>query len=227
MKSTPTTARHTAPSPPEDARSPDDDRGQDSERQRVVGGGLRAQHAATVSITPASPAAVPLIANVRMRIAVDAYAGQAGRLGVPAGRVHVAARTSSSRAAARAATTATTISPDRRPDAEELGLREVLPNAVLSKSTSRFPPVTSDEQPLTMNAIASVAISELIRSTVDDDPVQRARRAGRRRSPSRIAKPALWWSAKCAGDDARRTRRSRRPRGRSRRRRGRASRPRR
>ena len=58
-------------------------------------------------------------------------------------------------------------------------------------------------QPLTMNDIASVVISELIRSTVVDEPVERGRSAGRRRSPSRIASAGLVRSAKCADDDAR------------------------
>ena len=68
-------------------------------------------------------------------------------------------------------------------------------NAVLSKNTSRFPPATIDEQPLMMKAIASVAISELIRRTVTTIPLSSptSRPAP---IPATIAKPALWWGAK-------------------------------
>ena len=52
-------------------------------------------------------------------------------------------------------------------------------------------------QPLTMNDIASVAISELIRNTVATKPFA-SPMSSPAPTPSRIATPALVWSAKYA-----------------------------
>ena len=72
-----------------------------------------------------------------------------------------------------------------------------LPKPGLSNRTSRFPPVTRVATPPTMNAIASVAISELMRRKVTTRPLTTptSRPAP---IPSRIAVAELVWVAKCA-----------------------------
>ena len=53
-------------------------------------------------------------------------------------------------------------------------VRASFPKPGLSKRTRRFPFVTSAAQPLTMNDIASVVISALMRRRVVDEPVREA-----------------------------------------------------
>src|SRR3954465_15102754 len=96
MKRTPTTVRQTAPSPPRMLVPPTTIPASTANASAVSPVDACALSTRDVSITPASPAAPPLITNVRMRIlltrtpASRAASGVPPRLGVAAGGVHVA-----------------------------------------------------------------------------------------------------------------------------------------